>query len=209
MKLSPRLALLRHYSNLYAVSGQTGTLTSSHAQPEGITPTIQYIPIEYVERLEKYVPGGYHPVHLGDRLNNGRYTIVHKLGSGGYSTVWLAHDEHESRYVTVKIVMAAVRDPSRERDIRWKLTKAAAHGQAGGKYVQLLLDEFIEQGPNGNHLCLVSTPGGCSLQESQEISSSSWLFPLDVARAIAAQLILGTAFLHSQNIAHGGKSSPN
>lgn len=42
---------------------------------------------EDVESFQGYVPGGYHPVHLGDKLANGRYRIVQKLGYGAYSTV--------------------------------------------------------------------------------------------------------------------------
>lgn len=44
------------------------------------------------EKLSRYRPGGYHPVCLGDAFKNGRYTVYHKLGWGGYSTVWLAND---------------------------------------------------------------------------------------------------------------------
>lgn len=44
------------------------------------------------EPLHRYQKGGYHPVHLGDCLKNGRYKILHKLGWGGYSTVWAARD---------------------------------------------------------------------------------------------------------------------
>ncbi len=43
------------------------------------------------EDLDRYRPGGYHPVHLGDVFND-RYTVVRKLGYGRYSTVWLARD---------------------------------------------------------------------------------------------------------------------
>lgn len=45
------------------------------------------------EGLERYRPGGYHPVVVGDTFKDGRYTIFNKLGFGGYSTVWLAHDK--------------------------------------------------------------------------------------------------------------------
>ncbi|KAK1144165.1 hypothetical protein N8T08_005829 [Aspergillus melleus] len=47
--------------------------------------------IDGTESLEKYRPGGYHPVMIGDILH-GRYRIVDKLGFGGYSTIWLAQD---------------------------------------------------------------------------------------------------------------------
>ena len=43
------------------------------------------------EDLDRYRPGGYHPVHLGDVFND-RYMVVRKLGYGQYSTVWLARD---------------------------------------------------------------------------------------------------------------------
>jgi hypothetical protein len=45
------------------------------------------------EDLLKYRQGGYHPVHLGDLFKNGRYEIHHKLGWGGFATVWLANDK--------------------------------------------------------------------------------------------------------------------
>jgi hypothetical protein len=32
------------------------------------------------EDWEDYVPGGYHPVHIGDLFSDGRYTVVRKLG---------------------------------------------------------------------------------------------------------------------------------
>lgn len=44
------------------------------------------------EKITGYQPGGYHPVNLGDTFKHGRYKICHKLGWGGYSTVWLAND---------------------------------------------------------------------------------------------------------------------
>lgn len=44
------------------------------------------------ESLPRYFPGGYHSVSLGDTFKSGRYNVRHKLGWGGFSTVWLAKD---------------------------------------------------------------------------------------------------------------------
>ena len=46
----------------------------------------------YAEPLALYREGGYHPVHLGDRLQDDRYVVVHKLGWGLNGTTWLARD---------------------------------------------------------------------------------------------------------------------
>jgi serine/threonine-protein kinase SRPK3 len=44
------------------------------------------------KRMSRYRPGGFHPICLGDTLNQRRYQVCHKLGWGGFSTVWLAKD---------------------------------------------------------------------------------------------------------------------
>ncbi|KDE85195.1 hypothetical protein AO1008_00556 [Aspergillus oryzae 100-8] len=58
--------------------------------------------IDSTESLEKYKPGGYHPIMIDDTLH-GRYRVVDKLDFGGYSTVWLARDNLLERYVAVKV----------------------------------------------------------------------------------------------------------
>jgi hypothetical protein len=52
----------------------------------------------YTQETLRYIyrPGGYHPVCLGDTFKKGRYKIYHKLGCGGFSTVWLAKDRARS-----------------------------------------------------------------------------------------------------------------
>lgn len=46
----------------------------------------QYRIIEDVEDLNRYHLGGYHPLQIGDKLDDGRYRLVDKLKYGGYST---------------------------------------------------------------------------------------------------------------------------
>lgn len=47
--------------------------------------------------------GGYHPVYIGERYNNGRYTVLCKLGWGHFSTVWLVLDAQTNEYGAMKV----------------------------------------------------------------------------------------------------------
>ncbi|KAJ9271666.1 hypothetical protein DTO212C5_2091 [Paecilomyces variotii] len=165
---------------------------------------IEYMPIEDVEKLERYRPGGYHPVNIGEQLD-GRYSIVHKLGFGAYSTIWLARNQKSGRYVAIKIPIAA-HDPigTRESDILRRLNNTGLEGKAhpGAAYIPSILDVFSLSGPNGVHHCYITEPGMMSLAEAKDASSIR-LFQLPVARRMAAQLVQAVAFLHSQGIVHG------
>lgn len=55
-------------------------------------PILYFSPID-AEPLHRYRKGGYRPVALGHVLKEGRYKVLHKLGWGGYSTVWAAKDQ--------------------------------------------------------------------------------------------------------------------
>src|ERR1700712_4991280 len=61
-----------------------------------------------LEKIFDYERGGHHPVHLGDYFEEGRYHIIHKLGSGGFANVWLCRDMQPpvTKYVTLKILLA-------------------------------------------------------------------------------------------------------
>jgi len=56
-----------------------------------------------LEDPEQYMAGGLHPVHLGDLLgNSNQYKVIHKLGSGGFATVWLCRDLEKDVYTALK-----------------------------------------------------------------------------------------------------------
>lgn len=70
--------------------------TASGDELENLPPDnglrLQLAPFK-LEHLEDYDPGGHHPVQLGDALGeNGRYIVVHKLGHGRFSNVWVCRD---------------------------------------------------------------------------------------------------------------------
>ncbi|KAL7626508.1 hypothetical protein AAE478_003280 [Parahypoxylon ruwenzoriense] len=160
-----------------------------------------YHPEADVENLEEYIPGGFHPTTIEDTFCDGRYKIVHKLGFGGYSTIWLAHDQQLQRYVSLKILVASASGDSIEGDIL-RLLQNGDSAHPGRQFVPSPLDQFTFQGPNGQHLCLVGVPYGCSISKSKE-DSVYLMFPVEAARSAAAQLIMGLSYLHACGICHG------
>ncbi|KAK2877292.1 hypothetical protein FQN49_001270 [Arthroderma sp. PD_2] len=168
---------------------------------------IKYKWVDGAESLEHYVPGGYHPIMIGDILHN-RYQIVNKLGFGGYSTVWLARDTRLGRYVAVKVGIAS-ESGSLQQEIKSLraistplLSSMSKQQHLGYNSVRFPLDEFEVQGPNGTHVCYTTTPARCNLHEV----SFSRMFPLEVTRALAGGLTLALAYIHSQGYVHGGMS---
>lgn len=165
-------------------------------------PPVEYGYIDGVEHLGDYRLGGYHPIHIDERLDK-RYRIVHKLGHGTFSTAWLAIDEKTSKYVAIKVGTA---DADRtEADILSQLTENAASyigSEDKPSLIPVVLRRFHLRGPNGTHPCLVTLPARCSLRDAKEASGSS-LFQLDVARSLAAQLVMAVSLVHSQGYAHG------
>lgn len=159
---------------------------------------------EDVEYLERYQLGGYHPVRIGDEYSQGRYCIVHKLGYGSYSTVWLARDSQLNRYVALKIVVAEASKDSSESRILRHMGQYLGGSPHNKQSVSCLLDDFIISGPNGQHLCLSSEPAGCSIADSKD-ASNKFMFQMDIARAISAQAILSLQTIHSSGVVHGGK----
>lgn len=121
-----------------------------------------------VEDLELYRPGGFHPVSIGDIFANGRYRVLHKLGFGGSSTVWLARDQHQQKrsslspgiLVTLKVLSAQKssrpKDDIAELAVPIKLDSILrATGNTDRHNVQVIKDYFMEEGHNGTHLCLI------------------------------------------------------
>ena len=169
------------------------TTSSSDGYPDFV-----YQPIEDVERLERYQPGGYHPIHIGDELNN-RYRVVHKLGHGAYSTIWLSRDEQHGAYVAIKV---GTGDASPcEADILRRITEGTHSGNPGLSMIPKVRERFEIPGPNGHHRCYVTVPA----QSSVSAALFCRHFQVETARALAAQLVLAVSCLHFQGVVHGGK----
>ncbi|CAF3452780.1 hypothetical protein SNK03_002859 [Fusarium graminearum] len=157
--------------------------------------------IEHVENLEQYCHGGFHPVALGETINN-RYLVLNKLGHGGYSTVWLSWDILKQKYAALKIVLADFGEDSTEVDVLQKLEAKAGKKHPGRSYIRHINDNFHFDGPNGRHTCLVNDPAMMSLRLAKDASFSK-LFQPRTARAIAAQVVQSIAYLHEGGVVHG------
>jgi serine/threonine protein kinase len=162
--------------------------------------TSPYKYVHDVERLDCYQPGGYHPITIGEKIRD-RYTIVHKLGFGSYSTTWLARDEQLGKYVAIKIGTSD--HISKEIDLLSQLSAVAENTRPGRKLIPSILDRFVLHGPNGTHPCSVTAPARCSLAEVSEPGSGP--FQLCVARSLAAQLAVAVAYIHHLGYVHGGE----
>jgi len=188
-------------------------------------------PFHNIECPLMYRLGGYHPLLLDEVLNS-RYKIMHRLGHGGYSTVWLAEDlQWKSRYsisgtrfVAVKVCTAE--DHGREADTYRQIqVLPKPRGWLSGllsynpfrvraqhsefPLVVTMLDEFCVSGPNGLHRCIVTEllgPTVAAVKACPEIEGPN-LLPIPVGKRAAVQCAKALASLHSKGIVHGGWSA--
>ncbi|CAM6004104.1 unnamed protein product [Sphagnum balticum] len=159
-------------------------------------------PSTFAEDPDRYRKDGLHPLIIGDTLRNGRYRIVHKLGSGSFATVWLGKDTTENRYVSLKILSAETPLDCKELQILEVIT-ATAVAHKGREFIVQLLDHFIIDGPNGKHWCLVTKVAGDRLARKPGLPCNSFEWPRMISRQVAEAL----GFLHALGLAHGGELS--
>jgi serine/threonine-protein kinase SRPK3 len=168
--------------------------------------------LDNVEDLEKYRPGGFHPVSIGDVFAGGRYKVLHKLGYGGSATVWLAQDQQLNSTVTLKVLSAeesmknsaSIADQYIPQEVE-KFSHTLNH--PARSHLLDIIDHFFHQGPNGSHLCLISPfagPSVLSMAQCPGRVSGSRRLRGDLARKVAKEMAAAVELLHSARIIHGG-----
>ena len=167
--------------------------------------------LDGIEDVQRYRPGGYHPIDIGDTLTNGpdRYTILHKLGAGGFSTVWLVKRERTptqptaieaASFFALKILCSDVGDMAENHEATI-LQHLGQLGTAGHLNIVTLVDSFAVSGPNGKHRCLVFPLLGPKLASHQISGAMTPLKRYQVCRQLASAV----AYLHAHGVCHGGK----
>ena len=145
------------------------------------------------EPIERYEEGLYYPVCIGEVLID-RYRVEHKLGHGGFSTVWMAHDMLSNNNVALKIMSPG---PSGEREYTAQ-TMIASTVQDTSRLLTYL-DTFLLPGaPQTYHRVLVFPLLGPSLQTYASFMS------IATRRSSAKQLLQAIKALHDAGVVHRG-----
>ncbi|KAF5228414.1 hypothetical protein FANTH_14514 [Fusarium anthophilum] len=147
---------------------------------------------EASEDPEYYVEGLYYPICIGEILAN-QYRIEHKLGHGGFSTVWMAHDILGKTDVALKI-MAPGRPGEREYEMQREIIKVVQPAS----YLTLYQNTFSLPGSHGTHRVLVLPLQGPNLRDYQRQK------PVANRMSAAKQLLQAIKQLHDGGIVHGG-----
>ncbi|KAK8194837.1 serine/threonine-protein kinase SRPK2 [Phyllosticta capitalensis] len=151
------------------------------------------------EDSEDYCKGGYHPVQIGEQYNNGKYTVVRKLGWGHFSTVWLSRDNATGKHVALKVVRSAAHYTETALDEIKLLNRVveANKDHPGRKHVVSLLDSFNHKGPNGVHVCMVFEVLGENLLGLIKKWNHRGI-PMPLVKQITKQVLLGLDYLHRE-----------
>ncbi|KAK4040188.1 kinase-like domain-containing protein [Parachaetomium inaequale] len=169
---------------------------------------------ELVENVERYTPGGYHPVDIGDTITDRQddYTVVQKLGHGVFSTVWLVKrqrkqldsaEQPQVSFHALKILRADLGDARASHELDF-LQRLGQVGRSSHPNIVMLEDSFTVSGPNGQHRCLVFPLLAFSLH-----SDKSWSLTPSQRHHTCQQLASAVAFLHSHNVCHGDLTPSN
>jgi serine/threonine-protein kinase SRPK3 len=173
------------------------------------------MPMDSAENVDNYTPGGLHPVIINQRLDSGRYKILHKLGSGGLSTVWLARDlQYDTQKSNIgPLVSLKVQRADESPDNANESPEVVIPRKLASLNPELRLQmafpehAFNERGPNGTHLCVVSELAGSNLLAISNCPGrivGTRRLRGDIARRVSGQVANFVRNLHSAGFVHGG-----
>ncbi|KAK9442170.1 serine/threonine protein kinase, CMGC group [Metarhizium brunneum] len=151
------------------------------------------------EDSEDYCKGGYHPVQVGEKFKDGKYTVVRKLGWGHFSTVWLSRDNTNGKHVALKVVRSAAHYTETAIDEIKLLNRIvqAKPDHPGRKHVVSLLDSFEHKGPHGTHVCMVFEVLGENLLGLIKKWNHRGI-PMPLVKQITKQVLMGLDYLHRE-----------
>ncbi|KAF4956861.1 hypothetical protein FGADI_3550 [Fusarium gaditjirri] len=143
------------------------------------------------EPVERYEEGLYYPVCIGEVLVD-RYRVEHKLGHGGFSTVWMANDMLSNDNVALKIMSPG---PSGERE--YAAQNMIASAVQDTSRLLIYQDTFLLPGASQiYHRVLIFPLLGPSLRTYASSMSTA------ARRSSAKQLLQAIKALHDGQVVH-------
>ncbi|KAJ5561485.1 hypothetical protein N7461_000246 [Penicillium sp. DV-2018c] len=151
-----------------------------------------------------YGPARFYPARLGNVLN-GRYQLATKLGYGSSSTVWLARDLNQWRWLREKYVALKINTSAHhsrknaaqaELDILRHISEANPLHK-GREFIRHPLDSFSLEHGLARHLCVIFEP----LREPLWIYCKRFIgdvIPSDVLKILLQMVLHGLDYLHSE-----------
>ncbi|EED78181.1 predicted protein [Postia placenta Mad-698-R] len=143
------------------------------------------------------------PARLWQVLDKGRYCIVRKLGYGQYSSVWLARDKGEDRFVSLKILTCeatkALSGTSPLSDELGLLQKIADgdQGHPGFRHNIKYYGSFEFPGPHGKHHCVITEVLGYSLEYVRTLNpNGDRRVQTSTVKRVVKHIVRGLEYLH-------------
>lgn len=163
-------------------------------------PLGEYLQTQY-EEIERYKPGGFHPIHIGDYLDvDKNFEVLHKLGFGTSSTIWLCFDNYSRYYRAVKIFAADTSNLRWHDNAEVEALADRARDQGLPHHVIMPIDKFWLDGPNGHHLCQVLPVLGPNLLDRIQ---GAGLDTPEYLKDLCYNLASTVNYLHQNGIVHG------
>lgn len=144
----------------------------------------------------QYLLGHFYPVCIGDLLKE-RYQVIHKLGRGGFSTVWLAHDQESGQDVALKILSSSAEEYKQHSKISQRVRDRSRLVLCLDKFQLSRRTKDVEHRYN----VLVLPLRGPSLKALQQGTK----IPLARRMSAAKQLLQAVLSIHDAGLVHRGK----
>ncbi|KAF2669856.1 kinase domain-containing protein [Microthyrium microscopicum] len=152
---------------------------------------------ESAEPIQQYKKGTFYPVYIGEVLH-GNYHVIHKLGRGGFSSVWMAHDIANHRDVALKIIVSG-----NSGDHEYNIHQQIIRDVKDTSSLLLCLNVFHLEGYQcRRHTVLVLPVQGPSFQ------MCLYKRPIAARMSAAWQLLRTLKKLHDAKIVHGATATP-
>ncbi|KAM4058725.1 kinase [Hirsutella rhossiliensis] len=145
------------------------------------------------EHFDEFKSGQYYPVKIGD-VYASKYQVLGKLGFGTTSTVWLARNLQDRKYVALKVFTRGV---DRDESGIYQRLGTANSSHPGYRHVRTALDTLELQREGGHHYCLVHQPMWDGWKDMLRRNPSG-RFTEELLKAGLAQLFLALDYLHTE-----------